>query len=54
MCNQCDNPLCVWTCPTGASYKRSSDGIVLWTLISVLGVKLVWKYALCMQETLVI
>lgn len=28
-CLHCDEPACVTACPTGASYKRSSDGIVL-------------------------
>lgn len=28
MCMHCDNPPCVTTCPTGASYKRE-DGIVV-------------------------
>ncbi len=27
-CNHCSNPLCVSACPTGAMYKRRSDGLV--------------------------
>ncbi|WP_108650311.1 4Fe-4S dicluster domain-containing protein [Dongshaea marina] len=28
-CLHCENPPCVPVCPTGASYKRKSDGVVL-------------------------
>lgn len=29
MCQQCDDPECVKVCPTGASYQRKEDGLVL-------------------------
>ncbi len=29
LCEHCLNPACVATCPSGAIYKRSEDGIVL-------------------------
>jgi tetrathionate reductase subunit B len=29
LCNQCSEPHCVRVCPTGATYKRPQDGIVV-------------------------
>jgi len=39
-CLHCENAACVTVCPTGASYKRSSDGIVLVDESKCIGCKL--------------
>lgn len=39
-CLHCDNAQCVTVCPTGASYKRSEDGIVLVNTDKCIGCKL--------------
>lgn len=39
-CLHCENPLCVTVCPTGASYKRAEDGIVLVNTDICIGCKL--------------
>lgn len=28
MCQQCENPVCVQVCPTGACYKDEADGVI--------------------------
>lgn len=39
-CLHCDEPDCVTVCPTGASYKREEDGIVLVNAETCIGCKL--------------
>jgi sulfite dehydrogenase (quinone) subunit SoeB len=39
-CLHCENPQCVTVCPTGASYKRAEDGIVLVNADICIGCKL--------------
>jgi Fe-S-cluster-containing dehydrogenase component len=39
-CLHCDEPACVEVCPTGASYKRAEDGIVLVNESICIGCKL--------------
>ena len=39
MCQQCENPVCVRVCPTGAIYKQEEDGVVLLDIDKCIGCK---------------
>ncbi len=39
LCNHCERPPCVYNCPTGASYRRDEDGLVLLKKYRCIGCK---------------
>ncbi len=39
LCNHCDSPPCVHVCPTGATWKRKEDGIVMMNWHRCIGCK---------------
>ena len=39
LCNHCDNPPCVYNCPTGASYKDKTNGTVQINRMKCVGCK---------------
>ena len=39
LCNHCDNPPCVYNCPTGASWKNRENGLVLLKRYKCVGCK---------------